>query len=119
MLPDNEPNFRNAPKGFQMAGYQRLVRAEVMRGKFRNSLEIPEAFIPENMTPVKINLNDVAHTFKKGHRIMVQIQSSWFPLIDKNPQQFMRIPEANPEDFKKIMVKIFHSSNINFPVLQQ
>ena len=119
VLPDNEPNFRNAPKGFQMAGYQRLVRAEVMRGKFRNSLEIPEAFIPENMTPVKINLNDIAHTFKKGHRIMVQIQSSWFPLIDKNPQQFMRIPEANPEDFKKIMVKIFHSSNINFPVLQQ
>ena len=119
VLPDNEPNFRNAPKGFQMAGYQRLVRAEVMRGKFRNSLEIPEAFIPEKITPVKINLNDVAHTFKKGHRIMVQIQSSWFPLIDKNPQQFMRIPEANPEDFKKIMVKIFHSSNINFPVLQQ
>ena len=119
VLPDNEPNFRNAPKGFQMAGYQRLVRAEVMRGKFRNSLEIPEAFIPEKITPVKINLNDVAHTFKKGHRIMVQIQSSWFPLIDKNPQQFMRIPEANPEDFKKITVKIFHNSNISFSVLQQ
>lgn len=119
VLPDNEPNFRNAPKGFQMAGYQRLVRAEVMRGKFRNSLEIPESFIPEKITPVKINLNDVAHTFKKGHRIMVQVQSSWFPLIDKNPQQFMRIPEANPEDFKKISVKIFHNSNISFSVLQQ
>ena len=119
VLPDNEPNFRNAPKGFQMAGYQRLVRAEVMRGKFRNSLEKPEAFIPEKNTTVKLKLNDIAHTFKKGHRIMVQVQSSWFPLVDKNPQQFMRIPEANPEDFKKISVKIFHNSTISLPVLQQ
>ena len=118
VLPENEPNFKNAPKGFQMAGYQRLVRAEVMRGKFRNSLEKPEAFIPNTITSVKIKLNDVAHTFKKGHRIMVQVQSSWFPLVDKNPQQFMRIPEANPEDFKKISVKIFHNSTISIPVLQ-
>ncbi len=119
VLPDNEPNFRNAPKGFQMAGYQRLVRAEVMRGKFRNSLENPEPFEPNKITSVNITLNDVAHTFKKGHKIMVQIQSSWFPLVDMNPQQFMKIPDADKDDFKKIAVKIFHNSKINFPLLEQ
>jgi putative CocE/NonD family hydrolase len=119
VLPDNEPNFRNAPKGFQMAGYQRLVRAEVMRGKFRNSLENPEPFEPNKITSVNITLNDVAHTFKKGHKIMVQIQSSWFPLVDMNPQQYMKIPDADKDDFKKISVKIFHNSKISFPSLQQ
>jgi hypothetical protein len=119
VLPDNEPNFRNAPKGFQMAGYQRLVRAEVMRGKFRNSLENPEPFEPNKITSVNFTLNDVAHTFKKGHKIMVQIQSSWFPLVDMNPQQYMKIPDADKDDFKKISVKIFHNSKISFPSLQQ
>ena len=108
VLPDNQPNFKNAPKGFQMAGYQRLVRAEVMRGKFRNSLEKPEPFEPNKIITVKLNLNDIAHTFKKGHKIMIQIQSSWFPLIDKNPQQFLSIPNAEKTDFKKEIIRIFH-----------
>ncbi len=123
VLPENEPNFKNAPKGFQMAGYQRLVRAEVMRGKFRNSLEKPEPFKPGEITNVKFNLNDVAHTFLKGHKIMIQIQSSWFPLIDKNPQQFMNIPTASESDFQKATIKIFHisgySSKIVLPVLNK
>ena len=123
VLPENEPNFKNAPKGFQMAGYERLVRAEVMRGKFRNSLEKPEPFKPGEITNVKFNLNDVAHTFLKGHKIMIQIQSSWFPLIDKNPQQFMNIPTASESDFQKATIKIFHisgySSKIVLPVLNK
>jgi putative CocE/NonD family hydrolase len=122
VLPDNEPNFKNAPRGFQMAGYQRLVRAEVVRGKFRNSFEKPEAFEPGKITNVQFELNDVAHTFKKGHKIMVQVQSSWFPLIDKNPQKFMRIPEANESDFQKATIKIYHdtvnASKIVLPVLK-
>jgi hypothetical protein len=119
VLPDNEPNFKNAPRGFQMAGYQRLVRAEVMRGKFRNSFEKPEAFEPNKITNVQFNLNDVAHTFKKGHKIMVQVQSSWFPLVDRNPQKFMRIPDADESDFQKENIKVFHSSKIVLPVLNK
>ena len=121
VLPENTPNMKNAPRGFQLAGMQRLVRAEVMRGKFRNSFEKPEAFEPGKVTRMTINLNDVAHTFKKGHKIMVQIQSSWFPLVDRNPQNFMRIPDAGESDFKKITIKIHHNevykSLIVFPIL--
>lgn len=117
VLPEDEPNFKNAPRGFQMAGYQRLVRAEVMRGKFRNSFEKPEAFVPEKQTTVSFALNDVAHQFKKGHKIMVQVQSTWFPLIDRNPQKFMRIPDAKASDYQKATIKIFHDSKIVLPVL--
>jgi putative CocE/NonD family hydrolase len=120
VLPENERNFKNAPRGFQMAGFQRLVRAEVMRGKFRDSYTDPKPFQPGEVTPVKIQLNDVAHTFLKGHRIMVQIQSSWFPLVDRNPQQFMRIPEATPADFQSNNIRIHHTeiqaSKISLPV---
>ena len=87
---------------------QQLVRAEVLRGKFRNSFEKPEPFIPNKITPVKLELNSVAHTFLKGHKIMVQIQSSWFPLVDLNPQQFMNIPTATDADFKKVTIQIYH-----------
>ena len=122
VLPDNEPNGKNIPTGFQMAGYQRLVRAEVMRGKFRNSYEKPEPFIPNKITAVKFNLNDISHTFKKGHKIMVQVQSSWFPLIDRNPQKFMRIPAANETDFKKATIRIYHDalnlSSVTLPLIQ-
>ena len=122
VLPENESNNKNALRGLQMAGYQRLVRAEVIRGKFRNSFEKPEAFEPNKVTNVKFSLNDVAHTFKKGHRIMVQVQSSWFPLVDRNPQKFMHIPEADESDFKKALISIYHNevhaSKIVLPVLQ-
>ena len=87
---------------------KQLVRAEVLRGKLRNSFEKPKPFVPNKVTPVKLVLNDVAHTFPKGHKIMVQIQSSWFPLVDRNPQQFINIPDANEADFKKAAIKIYH-----------
>lgn len=123
VLPDSSVNPKNAPKGFQMAGYQRLVRAEVMRGKFRNSYEKPEPFEPGKITRVAFALNDVAHTFRKGHKIMVQVQSSWFPLVDRNPQQFMNIPNASDTDFKKANIRIYHDkdnpSAILLPVLKQ
>lgn len=122
VLPDNEPNPKNAPRGFNMAGLQRLVRAEVMRGKFRNSYEKPEPFVPNKISEVKFDLNDVAHCFRKGHRIMVQVQSSWFPLVDRNPQKFMRIPEATEKDFQKATIRIYHdeinASKIVLPVLK-
>ncbi|MDB5232958.1 MAG: CocE/NonD family hydrolase [Chitinophagaceae bacterium] len=89
---------------------QQLVRAEVLRGKFRNSFTRPEPFVPNKITPVKLVLNDVAHTFLKGHKVMVQIQSSWFPLVDRNPQKFVNIPFADETDFQKATIRIYHDA---------
>ena len=105
-------------KNYMMQGYQMLVRGEVMRGKFRTSFEKPEAFIPGKVTHVKYTLPDIAHTFKKGHKLMVQIQSTWFPLVDRNPQQFMNIYKAEEKDFKKATIRVYHSSTIVVPVLK-
>jgi len=96
-------------KEYPMGGYEMLVRGEIMRGKYRNSFEKPEAFTPNKITKVKYELPDIAHTFKKGHRLMIQIQSSWFPLADRNPQQFMNIYKADEKDYKKATIKIYHS----------
>jgi uncharacterized protein len=113
VLPDTASN----KNGMVMAGFQRLIRAEVFRGKFRKSMEKPKAFVPGKKEEVKFYLNEIVHTFKKGHRIMVQVQSSWFPITDRNPQQFMKIPEANPEDFKPLMISIHQKeSKIIMPV---
>ncbi len=98
-------------KNYPMGGYQMLVRGEIMRGKFRNSFEKPEAIVPNKSTHVKFELPDVAHTFKKGHRIMIQIQSSWFPLADRNPQKFTDIYKANDSDFQKATIRIHHAPN--------
>ncbi len=119
VLPANEPAPTTAPKGTTMAGLQRLVRAEVFRGKFRESFTTPKPFVPNKITNVKFDLNDVAHTFKKGHKIMIQIQSSWFPLVDRNPQKFMRIPDATESDFQKATIHIYHGSKIVLPVLSR
>jgi uncharacterized protein len=94
--PDPDPN----PTNVRMAGYQQLVRGEVMRGKFRKSFEHPEPFTPNEATLVKFSLPDTCHTFRTGHRIMVHVQSSWFPLVDRNPQTFVSIPKATEADFK-------------------
>lgn len=109
ILPEDAPNPSPNPKALTMAGYQRLVRAEVLRGKFRNSFEKPEPFVPNKVTDVKVRMPDVLHTFKKGHKIMVQIQSSWFPLVDRNPQKFMNISEAEEKDFQKTTIRVYHS----------
>src|SRR5205085_8834860 len=95
------------PTAVRMGGYQQLVRAEVMRGKFRNSFETPEAFTPGEATSVKFALPDVYHTFRSGHRIMVQVQSSWFPLIDRNPQSFVNISKAKESDYRKTVHRIY------------
>jgi hypothetical protein len=93
-----------------MGGYQQLVRGEVMRGKFRDSLAKPAPFVPGQPTRVAWSMNDICHTFQKGHRVMVQIQSSWFPLMDRNPQVFMDINEAKPTDYKKATHTVFHDA---------
>ncbi len=95
-------------KEYPMGGYEMLVRGEIMRGKYRNSYERPEPFLPNKITIVKYALPDIAHTFKKGHRIMIQIQSSWFPLADRNPQQFLNIYKATEKDYIKSTIKIYH-----------
>ncbi len=106
----------------EMAGYQMLVRGEIMRGRFRNSFEKPEAFKPNTIETVKFELPDVAHTFKKGHKLMIQVQSSWFPIFDRNPQQFVDIYKCSDADFIESEIKVFHqndnSSNIILPILK-
>jgi putative CocE/NonD family hydrolase len=93
-----------------MGGYQQLVRGEVMRGKFRDSLSRPAPFTPGQPTRVAWSMNDIFHTFKKGHRVMVQIQSTWFPLMDRNPQVFMDINKAKARDYQKATHTIFHDA---------
>lgn len=105
----NEKGNDVPPPVMTMAGYQQLVRGEPLRGKFRNSFETPQAFVPGKVESVNYQMPDINHTFRRGHRIMVQIQSSWFPLIDLNPQKFMDIPKANPEDFQKATQRIYRA----------
>ena len=93
-----------------MGGYQQLVRGEVMRGKYRDSLSAPAPFAPGLPIRVAWSMNDVFHTFKKGHRVMVQVQSSWFPLMDRNPQVFMDINKALPTDYQKATHTLFHDA---------
>ena len=111
VYPDNHPNYEHNAKNIVMGGYQQLVRHEVFRGRFRNSFEKPEPFAPGLATDVNVTLQDILHTFKKGHRIMVQIHSTWFPYIDRNPQKYVdNIYKANEEDFIKSTIKVYGSS---------
>lgn len=106
---------------YPMGGYEMLVHGEVFRGRYRNSYEKPEPFKPGAITEVKYKLGDIAHTFRKGHRIMVQVQSNWFPLVDRNPQQFIDIYHATDADFQKATIDIYHNaqnaSKLILPVL--
>jgi putative CocE/NonD family hydrolase len=97
------------PPAVRMGGYQQLLRAEPFRAKFRNSWEKPEPMTPGKMEKLSFEMPDIHHTFRRGHRIMVQVQSSWFPLVDRNPQTFCDIPNAKPEDFKKATEQVFRS----------
>lgn len=103
-----KPQTDVGPPAFTMGGYQQLVRGEPFRGKFRHSFEKPEAFTPGKVEEVAFAMQDVNHTFRRGHRIMVQIQSSWFPLTDRNPQEFLNIPDAKPSDFVKATQRLYH-----------
>ncbi|HYC40292.1 MAG TPA: CocE/NonD family hydrolase [Chitinophagaceae bacterium] len=119
---DQNAQGRLGGGSYPMGGYQMLVRGEIMRGKYRNSFEKPEPFRPGRVETVRFELPDVAHTFKKGHRIMIQIQSSWFPLADRNPQTFVNIYQADEKDFQKATIRIHHDSknpsNIILPILK-
>ena len=106
-FPDPNPN----PAHIRMGGYQQLVRGDVFRGKFRNSFEKPEPFEPGKVTKIEFIMPDVFHTFRRGHRAMVQVQSSWFPLVDRNPQTFVNIHTATPEDFRKATHRVYRASS--------
>ena len=97
------------PPTVTLAGYQQLVRGEPFRGKFRKSFEHPEPFVPGKVEAVNFTMPDVNHVFRRGHRVMVHVQSSWFPLVDRNPQTFVNIPTAKPEDFKAATQRVVRS----------
>jgi putative CocE/NonD family hydrolase len=106
-----------------LAGWEQLIRGEPMRGKFRHSFEKPEPFTPGKVEEIDFTMPDINHTFRRGHRIMVQVQSSWFPLVDRNPQTFVDIPKAKPEDFRKATERVYHeqghASGIEVQVLER
>jgi predicted acyl esterase len=111
VYPKDHPNYAHNPANITMAGYQQLVRSEVFRGRFRNSFEKPEPFKPEEITDVNFSLQDILHTFKKGHKMMIQIHSTWFPFIDRNPQKYVdNIYKATAADFIKSTIKVYGSS---------
>ncbi|MDA0708401.1 MAG: CocE/NonD family hydrolase, partial [Proteobacteria bacterium] len=110
VFPDDFPEHENKYMDVPMKGYQMMIRGDIMRGKFRNSFEKPEPFVPNEVTNVNFTMPDISHTFKQGHRIMIQIQSSWFPLADRNPHKFMDIYNAKDEDYVKATHTI-HFSN--------
>jgi hypothetical protein len=112
VYPGDTPNDRYTPAHVALGGYQQMVRSEIMRSRFRNGFEQPEPMVPQKVTPIEFRLQDVNHTFKKGHRVMVQIQSTWFPLFDRNPQKFVpNIFEAADSDFIKATHKVFMAPN--------
>jgi uncharacterized protein len=110
VYPDDYPDPDPNPTGVKMGGYQQLVRGDVMRGKFRDSFEKPAPFEPGKVTKVKFTMPDTLHTFRPGHRLMVQVQSSWFPLVDRNPQTFVDIYSAKAADFKKQTHRVYRSA---------
>jgi len=107
--PDDAPDWPGDTSGFKVAGYQQLVRGEPFRGRYRRSPSAPVAFVPNRPDSLRFSMPDINHTFRKGHRIMVQVQSSWFPLTDRNPQAFVpNIFEASPSDFVKATMRVYH-----------
>jgi hypothetical protein len=109
VYPSDEPDSQYQPdKAVHMRGYEQLVRGEIMRARFRKSFSAPEPLRPNEVTSVHFRLEDVLHTFKKGHRIMVQVQSSWFPVFDRNPQRYVpNIFEATASDFVKATQRVW------------
>ncbi|MGB8317153.1 MAG: CocE/NonD family hydrolase [Ignavibacteriaceae bacterium] len=116
-LIDVFPEDSVSPEGIDYSNYEMLVRGNILRGKFRESLELPKPFIPGKVTNIKFDLMDICHTFKKGHRIMIQIQSSWFPLFDRNPQKFVDIYNAEENDFQKAEQKVYFSKKYSSRII--
>ncbi|HXX94651.1 MAG TPA: CocE/NonD family hydrolase, partial [Planctomycetota bacterium] len=111
VYPDDERDPEPNPSGTRMAGYQQLLRGECFRGRFRRSFEAPEAFTPGKVEKVEYVMPDVLHTFRRGHRVMVQVQSSWFPLVDRNPQTYVDIYGAQEGDFRKATERVYRSKD--------
>jgi putative CocE/NonD family hydrolase len=111
VYPGDFPNPDPNPANVKLGGYQQLVRGDVFRAKFRNSFEKPEPCEPGKIMKLEFTIPDIFHTFRRGHRVMVHIQSSWFPLVDRNPQTFVNIPTAASEDFRKATHRVYRSSN--------
>jgi putative CocE/NonD family hydrolase len=109
VYPDDYPDPRENPTKVRMGGFQQLVRGDVMRGKFRNSFENPEPFVPGEPARVRFTLPDTQHCFRSGHRMLVQMQSSWFPLVDRNPQTFCDIYTAPESAFQKATQRVYRS----------
>lgn len=110
VFPDDAPNWPGDTTGFKVAGYQQLVRGEPFRGRYRIDASNPKPFTPNRVETIQYTMPDIDHTFRKGHRIMVQVQSSWFPLNDRNPQTFVpNIFEAKPTDFKSATMRVYHT----------
>ncbi len=119
VYPADHPDYEETQAYLKMGNYHQMVRSEVMRGRYRNDFSKPEPFVPNEVTSVNIPLQDVFHTFKKGHKIQIQVQSTWFPYIDLNPQTFVdNIFEAKPEDFQKQTHRVYNTSQIEFTVLK-
>jgi hypothetical protein len=110
LQPDETEGDRRQPRHSKMGGYQQLVRGEPFRGKFRKSFETPEPFVPGQADRVEFTMPDAFHTFRRGHRVMVQVQSSWFPLVNLNPQRFVRINEATEADFGKATQRVWRTA---------
>ncbi len=123
LFPDTAEQGGLNQREIEMGGYQMLIRGDIFRGKYRNSFEQPEPFIPGEVTKVAFKLPDINHTFKEGHRIMIQVQSSWFPLFDRNPQTFTNIYTCEEEAFQKATHRVYRSpeypTNLKLPVLQK
>lgn len=120
VYPADEPNNPYMPnKNIILSNYWQMVRSEVMPARFRNSFEKPEALVANQKTDVNFRLQDVLHTFKKGHRIMIQVQSTWFPIIARNPQKFVENPyKANESDYIKATETVYNDSFIDVQVLK-
>jgi putative CocE/NonD family hydrolase len=111
-----QPAPRPATNYVRMGGYQQLVRGEPFRAKFRRGFETPVPLVPGEPAEIRFDLPDVYHVFRPGHRIIVQVQSSWFPLVDRNPQRFMEIPKAGASDFQRATERIYHGSTLTLPI---
>jgi putative CocE/NonD family hydrolase len=110
VFPGNAPDPTPNPTGVRMGGYQMLLAGDIMRAKFRRSFSTPEALVPGQITPLRFPLGHRHHTFRAGHRIMIQVQSSWFPMFDRNPQTFVDIYHAKPSDYQKATRRVYRSS---------
>jgi len=123
VYPADTPDHEFVEDGMHLSNYHQMVRSEVMRGKYRESFSEPKPFTPDEITEVNFQLQDVLHTFKKGHKIQVQVQSTWFPLIDRNPQSYVdNIFKAEEEDFIKADHTVYfsaeHPSHLKVQVLR-